>query len=163
MHLLAGISVTIATFLLMEAITWLTHRYVMHGFLWSLHKDHHQPAGGFWERNDLFAVFFAVPCMILFYLGTYTAHGWLIYVATGILLYGIGYFLVHDIIIHQRVKWLSRSANPYIRALRWAHKMHHKHLGPSPGESFGFLYVEKKYRDKIRKDDARKNHGADKR
>ena len=27
----------------MEGITWCTHKFVMHGFLWYLHEDHHQP------------------------------------------------------------------------------------------------------------------------
>ena len=35
--------ITIGVFVLMEMITWLTHKYVMHGFLWYLHEDHHQP------------------------------------------------------------------------------------------------------------------------
>ncbi|HCY45426.1 MAG TPA: carotene hydroxylase, partial [Flavobacteriales bacterium] len=25
----------------MEGITWCTHKFVMHGFLWYLHEDHH--------------------------------------------------------------------------------------------------------------------------
>jgi beta-carotene 3-hydroxylase len=43
----AYIGVLLGTFLLMEGITWLTHKYVMHGFLWSLHRDHHQKEPGF--------------------------------------------------------------------------------------------------------------------
>ena len=46
----------------MEAITWLTHKYVMHGFLWYLHEDHHQPKyKSLFEKNDLFFVIFASP------------------------------------------------------------------------------------------------------
>lgn len=154
MHWLLGVLLTTVTFCLMEAITWFTHRYVMHGFLWFLHRDHHQPSKGVWELNDAFSIIFAIPSIALFYYGTrMEANVWMVYVATGILLYGFAYFFVHDIIIHQRVKWLTRSKNRYVRALRWAHKMHHKHLGPSPGESFGFLWVEKKYKDKIQQDD----------
>ena len=83
----------------------------------------------------------------------------------GIMAYGIGYFLVHDVIIHQTVqmdemagiilegfKWFTRSNNTYVRAIRWAHKMHHKHLDRHEGESFGMLLVHKKYWDKIRRD-----------
>lgn len=150
-----GLLLAVIVFCLMEVITWLTHRYVMHGFLWVLHKDHHQPKGGFWELNDWFSIIFAVPCILLFYFGTQTNQTWMVYVAIGILLYGFAYFFVHDIIIHQRVKWLSRSKNRYVRALRWAHKMHHKHLEADHGESFGFLWVEKKYMDKIKSDDAK--------
>jgi beta-carotene 3-hydroxylase len=56
------------------------------------------------------------------------------------------------VIIHQRFKWFSRSNNTYIRAIRWAHKMHHKHLHKHQGESFGMLYVHKKYWEKVRRD-----------
>jgi beta-carotene 3-hydroxylase len=69
------------------------------------------------------------------------------------LLYGFAYFIVHEVIIHQRIKWFSRSNNRYIKAIRWAHKMHHKHLNKEEGESFGMLIVAKKYWDKIRKDE----------
>ena len=45
---------TIATFIVMEGITWCTHKFVMHGFLWYLHEDHHQPTGKVFQKNDLF-------------------------------------------------------------------------------------------------------------
>ena len=35
--------ITLGVFITMEGITWCTHKYVMHGFGWFLHKDHHQP------------------------------------------------------------------------------------------------------------------------
>jgi beta-carotene 3-hydroxylase len=59
--------------------------------------------------------------------------------------YGLAYFLVHDVFVHQRIKILRNAKHPYLRALRRAHKMHHKHLGKEHGESFGFLIVGKKY------------------
>ena len=62
------ILVLIATFITMEGVTWLTHRYVMHGFLWYLHKDHHQVKPGFFEKNDAFFVIFAVPSVLLILL-----------------------------------------------------------------------------------------------
>lgn len=145
--------VTLAVFAAMEAVAWATHRYVMHGWLWFLHKDHHQPHPGKLEKNDWFAFFFSLPSIAAFYAGARNANPWLICIGLGILLYGIAYFLAHDIIVHQRVRLFTHSRNKYIRALRWAHKMHHRHLGRKQGESFGFLFVEKKYRDKIRKDE----------
>lgn len=153
MQYLLYILVSLLVFLAMEVIAWASHRYIMHGFLWFLHRDHHQPHPGKLEKNDWFAVIFATPCIVLFWCGMYYHNGWLNAIAIGILLYGIAYFVVHDIIVHQRVKLFSRSRNKYIRAIRWAHKMHHRHLGASHGESFGFLYVEKKYRNKIKQDD----------
>jgi beta-carotene 3-hydroxylase len=60
-------------------------------------------------------------------------------------MYGFAYFLVHDVLIHQRFKWLRRFSNPYFSALRKGHKVHHKHLGKEDGEVFGMLFVPLKY------------------
>lgn len=145
----------IATFFIMEGVAWLAHKYLMHGFLWYLHKDHHQKEPGFFEKNDAFFLIFAVPCMLLFWFGVSYGIMWMNFVAGGILLYGMAYFLVHDVIIHQRFKWFTRSNNTYVRAIRWAHKMHHKHLTKEDGESFGMLLVAKKYWQKVQQDKRR--------
>jgi beta-carotene 3-hydroxylase len=142
------------TFCLMEGITWLTHKYVMHGFLWNLHEDHHQPHDNIFEKNDAFFLIFAIPSWLCIMLGlqhnNYLAAG----IGFGIAMYGFAYFIVHEVIIHQRIKWFTRSNNRYIKAIRWAHKMHHKHLYKQDGESFGMLVVAKKYWDKVKRDDA---------
>ena len=36
------------TFSLMEFMAWFTHKYVMHGILWNLHKDHHKKDHDSW-------------------------------------------------------------------------------------------------------------------
>lgn len=145
--MLTAILVTFITFVAMEGITWLTHKYVMHGGLWVLHADHHQPGKqGFFEKNDLFFVIFALPAMALFAAGTYVeGMQILFYIGLGITLYGAAYFVVHDIIIHQRFRLFTRSRNFYVRAIRKAHKIHHKHLGPEDGECFGMLWVPLRY------------------
>jgi beta-carotene 3-hydroxylase len=140
------------TFFAMEGVTWATHKYIMHGILWYLHKDHHQKEPGFFEKNDWFFVIFAVPSILLIGAGTYRHHWWMQAIGFGIMLYGMAYFLVHDVIIHQRFKWFSRSRNTYVRAIRWAHKMHHRHLEKEEGESFGMLYVHNKYWVKVYRD-----------
>ncbi len=152
MNVILYILVLLGTFLLMEGVTWLTHKYVMHGFLWYLHKDHHQVEPGFFEKNDAFFIIFAIPSMLLIYSGTFNNTWWQQAVGFGIMAYGFAYFIVHDVIIHQRFKWFTRSNNNYVRVIRWAHKMHHKHLDRHEGESFGMLYAAKKYWNKIRKD-----------
>jgi beta-carotene 3-hydroxylase len=86
-------------------------------------------------------------------LGSMNQVYWVVSIGAGIALYGFAYFLVHEIIIHQRIKLFTRSNNRYIKAIRWAHKMHHKHLDKHEGESFGMLIVAKKYWDKVRKDE----------
>jgi beta-carotene 3-hydroxylase len=142
----------VGTFLAMEGITWLTHKYVMHGFLWYLHEDHHNKDSGFFEKNDAFFVIFAVPSFLCILFGTINSIPWLQAIGFGIMAYGFAYFLVHDVIIHQRFKWFSRSNNTYVRAIRWAHKMHHKHLDRHDGESFGMLLVHRKYWRRIKND-----------
>lgn len=138
--------ITLAVFLTMEGITWCTHKYVMHGFLWYLHEDHHQPKySGIFEKNDLFFVIFAIPSIMLFYYGTYPELNFRFFIGLGVLLYGMAYFLVHDIIIHRRFDWFQNIKSPYIKALRKGHKVHHKHLNKEDGECFGMLYVPMKY------------------
>ncbi len=139
--------ITISVFITMEAVTWLTHKFVMHGFLWNLHRDHHKKDhDSFLERNDYFFVIFAIPSIILFAIGNAVPHLWyLFYIALGITIYGFAYFMVHEIFIHQRFKFFTRTDNIYFRALRKAHKVHHKHLGKEDGECFGMLMVPLKY------------------
>ncbi len=152
MNWMIFILIALATFFIMEGITWLTHRFVMHGFLWYLHRDHHQQGPGFFEKNDAFFLIFAIPSWLCIMLGLQNKNYWVAAVGFGIALYGLAYFLVHEVIIHQRFKWFTRSNNVYIRGIRWAHKMHHKHLDKHEGESFGMLMVAKKYRNKVRND-----------
>ncbi|MEO8582862.1 MAG: beta-carotene hydroxylase [Flavitalea sp.] len=153
MNWLPYIGIVVGVFLLMEAITWLTHKYIMHGLLWYLHEDHHQKKDdGFFEKNDAFFMIFAVPCFCCILFGTLDKIFWLQAIGFGVMAYGFAYFMVHDVIIHQRFKWFTRTNNTYVRSIRWAHKMHHKHLDRFDGESFGMLWVHKKYRDKIKKE-----------
>lgn len=157
MNTLIFIGIVLLTFFIMEGITWLTHKYVMHGFLWYLHEDHHQPTPGFFEKNDAFFLIFAIPSWLCIMLGMQNHLYWVAAIGFGILMYGLGYFIVHEVIIHQRFKWFTRSNNTYVKTIRWAHKMHHKHLGKEDGESFGMLFVAKKYWDKVRRDNQLKS------
>jgi beta-carotene 3-hydroxylase len=155
MNWILFILIVFSTFIIMEGITWLTHRYIMHGFLWYLHQDHHQKGPGFFEKNDAFFLIFAIPGWLFIMLGLQYKNYWMAAIGSGITLYGLAYFIVHEVIIHQRFKWFTRSNNTYIRTIRWAHKMHHKHLDKHEGESFGMLMVAKKYWDKVREDKKR--------
>ncbi len=141
-----ALGITLFVFVAMEGITWLTHRYIMHGLLWRWHKDHHNPTAHILEKNDYFFVVFATITIILFLIGKYSeSYFYTTWIALGILLYGLAYFLVHDVFIHQRLPWFKRSNNVYFKALRKAHKIHHKHLTPNPGECYGMLWVPFKY------------------
>lgn len=143
--LITNLLITAGTFAFMEGVAWFTHKFVMHGLLWVLHKDHHQKKPHFFEKNDAFFLIFAVPSILLFFFGAKAGFNWMFYIGLGILIYGIAYFMIHDVVIHQRFKWFSRSDNRYIKTIKRAHKMHHKHLGKHDGESFGMLFAARKY------------------
>jgi len=145
MILFLNMIIGLLTFILMEGITWLTHKYIMHGVLWYLHEDHHNPRKQFFEKNDAFFIIFALPSFLCIFLGLKNSIPFVPAIGFGIAAYGLAYFFVHDVIIHQRFKWFSRSQNTYIKSLRWAHKMHHKYLSKEDGESFGMLFISKKY------------------
>lgn len=141
-----NILITILVFIAMEPMTWLIHKYVMHGFLWILHQDHHDHSNeGELEKNDYFFIIFAIPAIALFYFGALAGYNYLFFIGLGITLYGVAYFFVHDIFIHQRIKIFSKTNHPYFLAIRRAHKQHHKHIGKEEGECFGFLFVPIKY------------------
>lgn len=140
------ILVFVLTFCLMEFMAWFTHKYVMHGFLWNLHADHHKKDHDSWfERNDAFFIFYAIVSITCFYTWSNGTFDLGLAIGLGILAYGIAYFFVHDIFIHQRFKIFRNANNRYAKALRRAHKIHHKHIGKEKGECFGMLVVPWKY------------------
>jgi beta-carotene 3-hydroxylase len=146
MDILIGLLIFLGTFSIMEFMAWFTHKYVMHGFLWVLHKDHHKKDHKSWfERNDAFFIFYAVISMSCFYISANTTFWYALPIGLGIMAYGAAYFLVHDIFIHQRFKIFRNANNWYAKGVRRAHKMHQKHLGKGNGECFGMLFVPFKY------------------
>jgi len=128
----------------MEGVAWLTHKYIMHGPLWSLHKDHHVPHDHAMERNDLFALFFASPAILLmvFSGGVWTVWFWL---GAGITGYGLAYSIFHDIIVHRRIKIKHKPTTRYMKRIIRAHKVHHKSLRKDDAEAFGFLFALPRY------------------
>lgn len=146
METILWIVVYLATFLMMEFVAWFSHKYVMHGFLWSWHKDHHKKDHTSWfERNDLFFVVYAVKSAGFVVLWGEFGFWPGLPIAFGIFTYGMTYFIVHDIFIHQRFKLLRKVENRYAKGLRRAHKMHHKNIHKDGGECFGMLWVPRKY------------------
>ncbi|MFM2047581.1 MAG: hypothetical protein RI955_127, partial [Bacteroidota bacterium] len=60
----------VVTFLLMEFVAWSAHKFVMHGFLWYLHEDHHlKGEDTFFEKNDAFFLIFSIPSFLCFLFG----------------------------------------------------------------------------------------------
>ena len=139
--------IIVSTFIAMEGVAWLMHRFIMHGPGWIFHEDHHTKASGmtFFERNDVFFVFFATIAVSCFALWSLGFGSLFMSIAGGVTLYGAVYFFIHDLFIHQRIKTLTNTKNRDLLAIRRAHKMHHKHLGREEGECFGMLWVPMKY------------------
>lgn len=145
MSWLINAGIVVATFFFMEFMAWATHKFVMHGFLWVLHRDHHEPHNNIFERNDAFFLIFAIPSWLCIMFGMMAGNDFRLYIGIGIAVYGFAYFLVHEVFIHQRLTWFKRSDNWYLRAIRKAHKVHHKTLGKHDSESFGMLIVARKF------------------
>ncbi len=121
----------------MEAFAWWAHKYVMHGWGWAWHRDHHEPHDNMLEKNDLFAVVFGSIVIGMFIVG-YFVSDFLWWFALGITVYGLIYTLVHDGLVHQRYfKWVPKRG--YAKRLVQAHKLHHATVGKEGGVSFGFL------------------------
>ena len=150
MNILLFAGIAVATFFFMEFVAWGTHKYVMHGWLWSWHRDHHQKEPGFFEKNDLFFMVFAIPSMACFVVGSLFTIWWTMAIGLGILLYGICYFLVHDVFIHRRFNWFKGSKSSYLQALRDAHRRHHANIHKEGGTCFGMLIVPFKYHEERR-------------
>jgi len=124
----------------MEGFAYVMHRWVMHGPGWFLHASHHRHRAGRWELNDLYAVIFAVPSIVLLLggvqLGWWPGFTW---IGAGVAAYGAIYFGFHDVIVHQRIptRYLPRSS--YMKRIVQAHRLHHVVETREGTVSFGFL------------------------
>lgn len=140
---LSSIFLFLASFIGMEVLSWCIHKYLFHGPLWFIHKTHHMPRQGRLEWNDLFSIGFAGLSIGLMLRGL-PALSYSFWIGAGIATYGILYFVLHDVFIHQRAGWYRQSKWTYLQRLRRAHKLHHKSLQKSPSSFFGLLWVNKK-------------------
>lgn len=146
MEVIINIALVLGTFFFMEGVAWATHKYVMHGVLWSWHRSHHKKHSHILERNDLFALVFSIPSIALIVAGFEIQEaGWLKYIGFGILGYGLFYFIFHDIIVHRRIKIGFKAKTRYMKRIMHAHYVHHETHSKEGAEAFGFLWAPKKY------------------
>ena len=124
----------------MELFAWWAHKYIMHGWGWSWHRDHHEPHDKVLEKNDLYAVTFGTIVFFMFLVGYYVSP-FLWWLAFGITLYGLIYTFIHDGLVHQRFfRWVPKRG--YAKRLVQAHKLHHATVGKEGGVSFGFVVAQ---------------------
>ncbi|GAO40478.1 beta-carotene hydroxylase [Sphingomonas changbaiensis NBRC 104936] len=130
------------TVAMMEGVAYAAHRWVMHGPGWFLHKSHHRPRAGRWELNDLYAVIFAIPSILLILGGVQLGWGvWATWVGAGIAAYGGIYFGFHDVIVHKRLDHRFVPRSDYMKRIVQAHQLHHAVETKRGTVSFGFLFA----------------------
>ncbi|QDP18710.1 beta-carotene hydroxylase [Sphingomonas xanthus] len=132
----------LATVAAMEVVAYAAHRWVMHGPGWFLHRSHHRERHGRFEANDLYAVIFALPSILLLYGGVHLGWGgWAIAAGAGIAAYGAIYFGFHDVIVHRRIGHRYAPQSSYMKRIVQAHRLHHAIEGKQGAVSFGFLWA----------------------
>jgi len=142
MPIWSGLLLFAATIAAMEGFAYLAHRWLMHGPGWCLHASHHRARTGNWELNDLYAVIFACPSILLILGGVQLGWGdWATWFGAGIAGYGAIYFGFHDVIVHRRIghRYVPRSA--YMKRIVQTHRLHHAVETKSGTVSFGFLWA----------------------
>lgn len=151
MSVLTNIVIVVAVVASMELVARFSHKYIMHGWGWAWHRSHHVPRHGVFERNDLFAVVFAVPSILLIFLGTHYQHP-VLWVGVGMTIYGFLYFFVHDGLVHKRWPFRIAPKGRYLIRLVQAHRLHHAVHTREGCVSFGFLYAPspKKLKDELK-------------
>lgn len=148
MNPLFFIALCLGAVAMMEFVAWSAHKFIMHGFLWNWHEDHHKKdhlSGNWWEKNDRFFLVFATPGIACLMAGSFTEAVWLFPIGLGITIYGFIYFLIHDVYIHRRFKWFRHLDSKYSRAVLRAHGAHHAKVTKENCESFGLLVVHRKF------------------
>jgi beta-carotene 3-hydroxylase len=137
-------------FAAMEFSGWAIHKYLMHGPLWMIHKTHHQPSKSFFELNDLFSVVFGSIAVVLILLGVEELD-YRFWMGIGISLYGVLYFVLHDVLVHRRLKWFERPKNSFLEGIFKAHQAHHRTNQKEDAISFGLFVVPKQFFNKEKK------------
>ena len=130
----------------MELFTLVFHRYIMHGLLWRIHITHHAPTKHPLELNDVFVLFFTSIALVLIAVGL--PDGPTVFLGSGVAVYGMSYFVMHDMIIHKRFLRQPLPTNRYLQAVYRMHMAHHRHVDNETGEAYGLFFVPPRYWNK---------------
>lgn len=142
--MMGAIGFILLGFGMMELFGWAIHKYLMHGPLWMIHKTHHQPSKHSFELNDLFSLLFGSIAVVLIFLGVEELD-FRFWMGIGITLYGFLYFILHDVMIHRRMKWLEKPKSTFLKGIFKAHQAHHRTNKKDDAVSFGLFVVPKEY------------------
>jgi len=152
MEIIKFISFVLLGFAGMEVISYLVHRFLFHGLLWGIHKSHHEAHNDLFELNDLFSLFFAAVSIGFMYGGFEDPLRSILFaLGTGIAVYGIFYFVIHDLFAHKRFVPF-KSDSKIMKLIRRAHQNHHQSVGKKGQEPYGlFLFPYDEYPEYERK------------
>ncbi len=141
---------TILGFVGLEIFSYIVHRWLFHGVLWRIHETHHIARKGAFELNDIFSVFFgSVSVLLLVFAQNPLSESIAFPVGLGIALYGILYFIAHDLFTHRRFLPFA-SKNKTLLTIRAAHQRHHQTAEKNGIEPFGlFIFNFRKFRKKV--------------
>ena len=138
MTVFANAALFFGTIIAMEFVAKYSHKYIMHGWGWGWHASHHNDHTDTFERNDLYAVVFALPSFLLVLAGSIYDNP-ILWIGAGMTAYGFLYFVVHDGLVHNRWPFRVVPKNAYLKRLVQAHRMHHAVHGRDGCVSFGFV------------------------
>ncbi len=113
-------------FIGLEFFSYAVHRWIFHGVLWKIHETHHTAKNGNFEANDVFSVVFALISIALIVFAEQPYFSSISFpIGLGIALYGVFYFILHDLFTHRRFLPF-KSKNPFFLTVRAAHQRHNK-------------------------------------
>ena len=135
-------SIVVSSVIIMEIVAILTHKYIMHGPGWFLHKSHHSKHKDKFELNDVYFLIFSSPSIICIVLGVFKSSPILLSVGIGILIYGLIYVLLHDILVHRRFSIKIPISNTYLKKIQISHLKHHSVRNKDGASNFGFIYFK---------------------
>lgn len=84
-------------------------------------------------------------------LGTLDGFDFKVWIGLGIALYGLAYFIIHDVWIRQRIKGIHKLHLSYLEAIKEARKAHHQLSPKEKGTCFGLLLFPRSYYHQVQK------------
>jgi beta-carotene 3-hydroxylase len=140
-HALVFVPVAVVVAVLMDPWAALLHGRLWHGVLWAVHRSHHEPRTGVFEKNDLFALVHAPVAMALILYGCVGQGGALrevlFGIGVGMTAFAVGYLVVHDGLVHGRLPVAFLLKVKVMRRIVRAHRVHH--AGTAGGAPYGLF------------------------
>ncbi|MFM8908694.1 MAG: hypothetical protein ACKOIZ_14065, partial [Actinomycetota bacterium] len=85
----------------------------------------------------VFPLAFSIVVIAAMWVGfNVVGFAWLLPLFVGVTVYGVVYTVIHDGIIHGRVRWMKHGRSRMAESLTVAHRAHHR----SNGEPYGMLF-----------------------